>query len=130
MQVYLPDDLYEQVKVRGLPASAEIGGFLCRHSPGTGAPPSRDQFVGRSHHPSVRDDAGVRIVDCGSVGLNRRGLDRASFAFYDSSTGDVRLGEVTYPTDRLLREVEARGYPAECVDYYRRRSRASRRIAG
>jgi hypothetical protein len=116
--------------VRGLPASAEIGGFLCRHSPGTGAPPSRDQFVGRSHHPSVRDDAGVRIVDCGSVGLNRRGLDRASFAFYDSSTGDVRLGEVTYPTDRLLREVEARGYPAECVDYYRRRSRASRRIAG
>jgi hypothetical protein len=115
--------------IRGLPASAEIGAFLCRHSP-AGLPPSGNHFVGRSHDASARVTPAGRIVDCGSVGLNRRALDRASFAFYDASTGDVRLCDVSYPADRLLREVQSRGYPAACVDLYRRKLPPARRIAG
>ena len=118
------------VSIRALPVSAEIGGFLCRHSLGVGPPPERDHFVGHSHEPSLRDDAGVRVVDCGSVGLNRRGIDRAGFATYDSETGEIRFGEVFYSPGRLLNEVQSRGYPAACVDYYRRKIHASRRIAG
>jgi len=112
--------------IRALPDAAEIGGFLCRHSVDAGPPPARNHFVAQSPDASP----GARIVGCGSVGLNRRGIDRASFAFYDSGTEDVRLCEVSYPPGRLLREVEARGYPAACVDYYRRKIHAARRIAG
>jgi len=116
--------------IRGLPASVEIGPFLCRHSLAVGPPPSGNHFVGRSHDACARVSPAGRIVDCGSVGLNRRDLGRASFAFYDASTGDVRLCDVAYPPDRLLREVESRGYPAACVDYYRRKLPVARRVAG
>jgi hypothetical protein len=118
------------VSIRALPAEAEIGPFLCRHSLPAGPPPARDHFVGRSHDAGLRQGPGARVVDCGSIGLNRRDLSRASFAFYDSGTGEVRLGEAAYSPGRLLREMEARGYPSACVDYYRRRIHGPRRVAG
>jgi hypothetical protein len=116
--------------IRGLPSTAELGGFLCHHSLPGGTPPPRDHFVGRTHDASLREAGGIRVVDCGSVGMNRRGIDRASFAIFDSATGEIRLCEVGYSPEPLLLEVEARGYPAACVEYYRRKIRKARRIAG
>lgn len=114
--------------IRGLPKTAEAGEFLFQHSiggrrihPTTPFEPPRSCFIGHSHEPFVRQSGRVRLANCGSVGQNRKRLDRATFALYDSATGQVRLKEIPYPAERYLRELEARRYPAACLDYVERK---------
>lgn len=111
----------------GLPVEAAIGGYLCRHSFASGAGGNR--FAGRSHESSLREGPGERIVNVGSVGHNRRRLDVACWATYDTESGAVHLKEAAYDARRFLRELDARRYPAACLDYVRRKLAAARAAA-
>jgi hypothetical protein len=110
--------------VRDLPAESAIGGFRCRHA--AGPDPEGNWFVGRTHEPSLRETPRGRLVNVGSAGHNRRRLDAASFALYDSGTGAVTLKEIPYAAGRFLRELESRRYPAACLEYVRRKLASAR----
>ena len=113
----------------GLPQAVSVGDFQAQHTianlrlyPNTPIEVTGKYFVGHSHYQFRRDFPGGGIlVNCGSVGQNRRRIDRASYVVYDMSRGEIQLEERPYPLDRFLAELEARRYPEPCIHYYRRK---------
>ena len=58
----------------------------------SGSPPPRTTEVlvfGHTHKPWVRDYAGVRFVNCGSVGKPKDGDPRGAFAVLEEAAGEV-----------------------------------------
>lgn len=115
--------------IEGLPEWAVVGDFRAEHTiaglrlyANTPIEVTGKHFVGHSHYQFRRDfPGGGVLVNCGSVGQNRRRIDRASYAVYDLASGEIRLEERPYPLDRFLAELEARSYPEPCIHYFRRK---------
>jgi len=116
--------------LRDLPNFVKIADFNAQHTIGDlrlyADTPLLDvcgkHFIGHTHYQFRRDfPGGGVLVNCGSVGQNRRRIDRVSYAIYDTSTGEVRLEERPYRLDRFIDELRRRDYPSECVEYYLRK---------
>lgn len=78
----------------------------------------RNYMIGHTHHAFDVERSGYRLINCGSIGQNRRRLDRLNYALLDSNNAQVRLMEEEYPVHQLLTEMEHLGYPKSCLDYY------------
>jgi len=70
---------------------------------------------GHTHRPWVRDHAGVRFVNCGSVGKPKDGDPRGAFAVLTATPTEVRAGieRVAYDAEAVAAEVRAAGLPGE-----------------
>lgn len=115
--------------LRGLRQTTHVGAYRAQHTiadlriyPNTPMDVTGKHFVGHSHYQFRRDfPGGGTLVNCGSVGQNRRRIDLASYVVYDTQTEELRLEERPYPLDRFLAELDARNYPQPCIQYYRRK---------
>jgi predicted phosphodiesterase len=116
--------------VRDLPRSFELGGRTFTHTigehnqriyPDTTIEPDRDYVIGHSHHQFIVERGGKTIVNPGSLGQNRKRVDRMSYALLDTAGMRFELRESPYDFDRLAAEMRARDYPPACVDYYLRK---------
>jgi predicted phosphodiesterase len=112
--------------ISGLPESVAVGEFVGSHTidgrriyADTEVAIHHSYFIGHTHHQYEVRRSGWRIVNCGSVGQNRKRVDRAAYAIYDTGSGDVELREEPYDAARLMRELSARRYPPQCLEYYR-----------
>jgi predicted phosphodiesterase len=123
-----------EAAIRDLPNFVQVGDYGAQHTIGdlrlyVDTPlleVAGKHFIGHSHYQFRRDfPGGGVLVNCGSVGQNRRRIDLVSFAVYDTDSGSVRLHERPYPFDRFVEELRHRRYPSECVDYYLRKQRAA-----
>jgi predicted phosphodiesterase len=119
--------------LRDLPNFVKIADFGAQHTIGdlrlyADTPMlevSGKHFIGHTHYQFRRDfPGGGVLVNCGSVGQNRRRIDRVSYAIFDTSTGEVRLEERPYRLDRFIDEMRRRDYPSPCVEYYLRKQAA------
>lgn len=94
------DYIYPSITERGLAAKlgTERPGLL---------------VCGHSHIPFTRKIAGVRVVNCGSVGSPVDGDPRGSYALCEISGGKTRCQIVrfAYPVDSLLADLAARKTP-------------------
>ncbi|MEZ4312332.1 MAG: metallophosphoesterase family protein [Polyangiaceae bacterium] len=113
--------------ISSLPRAFEMGPYCFTHTigdnnqriyPDTQIEPDRNYVIGHSHHQFQIERAGKTIVNPGSLGQNRRRIDRMSYALLDTATFDFELRESPYDVDRLLNAMRERGYPQACVDYY------------
>jgi len=119
--------------LRDLPNFVKVGEFGAQHTiadlrlyPDTPLEVSGKHFVGHSHYQFRRDfPGGGVLVNCGSVGQNRRRIDLVNYATYDTSTDEVRLEERPYPLDVFIDELRTRDYPQPCIDYYLRKKAAA-----
>ncbi len=116
--------------VRDLPLRRELGPFTFTHTigehnqriyPDTAIEPDRDYVIGHSHHQFIIERAGKTIVNPGSLGQNRKRVDRMSYALLDTGGYRFELRESPYDFDRLVAEMRARDYPPACIDYYLRK---------
>ncbi len=116
--------------ITGRDESYELGPFTCTHTigehnqriyPDTTIEPDRDYVIGHSHHQFIVVRGGKTIVNPGSLGQNRKRVDRMSYALLDTDGFRFELRESAYDFDRLVGEMRARDYPAACVDYYLRK---------
>lgn len=122
-----------ETALRDLPNFVKIGEYNAQHTiadlrlyPDTPLEVNGKHFVGHSHYQFRRDfPGGGTLVNCGSVGQNRRRIDQVNYAVYDTATGAVRLEERPYPIDRFLDELKARAWPPECIAYYLRKRAAA-----
>jgi len=112
--------------IEGLPTESELGGFCCVHTIGnqriyqdTAIAIDRNYIIGHTHHAFDVVRSGYRIVNCGSIGQNRRDISRSSYALMDLDSGSVVLNECSYDVRKLMAEMERRGYGQNCLDYYR-----------
>jgi hypothetical protein len=116
----------------GLPNFVRVGDYGAQHTigdlrlyPDTPMLEVRGKhLVGHSHYQFRRDfpEGGV-LVNCGSVGQNRRRIDTINYAIHDTATGAMRLEERPYDIGQFLEELRRRHWPAECIAYYVRKLR-------
>ena len=118
--------------IAGLPQEHMLGTFLCTHTiqgarifPDTSIAVERDYMLGHSHHQFMIERSSHVIVNPGSVGQNRRCIDVAEYALYDSETRRIQLCEAQYSGDLFLSELRSRNYPQSCIEYYSRKPRRS-----
>ena len=119
--------------LRDLPNFVKVGEFGAQHTiadlrlyPDTPLEVAGKHFIGHSHYQFRRDfPGGGVLVNCGSVGQNRKRIDLVNYAIYDTSTGEVRLEERPYPLHTFISELRAREYPQPCIDYYLRKKAAA-----
>jgi predicted phosphodiesterase len=117
-------------RIAGLPKEWMLGTYRCVHTidnrnvyANTEIDVDSDIILGHSHQQFQIARCGHTIVNPGSVGQNRGCIDVVSYALFDTETSRVTLCEETYPVDLFLRELRARRYPEECVNYYARKQR-------
>ena len=111
--------------IENLPMEAAVGGFLCTHTldgrkiyKDTDVVPPSDCFIGHTHDAFHVQRHGRQVINPGSVGQNRKRLDMACYAVFDTVTRGVALEQVAYPVSVLLNEMRALDYPPECLSYY------------
>ena len=112
--------------ITGLPSKHEIGGFTCTHTidnkriyRDTSIEIDRNYVIGHTHHAFDITCSGHRIVNCGSVGQNRKDISRSSYALIDLEQGSISLKEFPYDVGKLIAEMERQGYGRDCLDYYK-----------
>lgn len=77
---------------------------------------------GHSHVPFSRSVAGVRILNCGSVGRPVDGDPRGSFGMVEIGEGDrilARIIRFAYPVEHITGDLESRRVPGAKPDEYR-----------
>jgi predicted phosphodiesterase len=111
--------------IENLQLEAALDGYLCTHTldgqriyKDTDVVPQSDCFIGHTHHAFDVVRHGRRVINPGSVGQNRKRLDMACYALFDTVTRDVALEQVTYPVRTLLNQMRALNYPPDCLAYY------------
>ena len=76
-------------------------------------------FTGHTHVPYVKKLEDTILVNPGSVGEPRDGDPRASFATFDTITGQVRLGRIEYDmteTREILKKLNFPSYSLFCLE--------------
>jgi predicted phosphodiesterase len=111
--------------IRDLPSEHRIGGFVCTHTimnmrifQDTKIDIDRDYVIGHTHHAFDVAQSGHRIVNCGSIGQNRKNLDISSYAILDLSNTEISLHRLKYDCEPLLKEMRQSKYPQDCLSYY------------
>ena len=79
------------------------------------AEPHSALVFGHTHKPWVHDYAGVRFINCGSVGKPKDGDPRGAFAVLTAAdaTVEATIERVAYDAEAVAREVAAAGLPEE-----------------
>lgn len=78
----------------------------------------RDYFVGHTHHQGVLHGNGRKVINCGSVGQNRKNFTRVSYATADTETGTWDLHQTPYDRSAFVEELRRHSYPEELIAYY------------
>lgn len=117
--------------IADLPAECRLGSFRCIHAlggqslyPDSAVELAGNVFVGHSHHQFVLERSGFRIANPGSVGQNRKWIDRVDYLLFDTETEAIQTCSVPYDVDAFLAELRRRGYPPQCLAYYANKPRA------
>jgi predicted phosphodiesterase len=112
--------------IKCLSTEYEIGEFTCTHTVDnkriyrdTSIEIDRNYVIGHTHHAFDISRSGHRIINCGSIGQNRKDVSRSSYALMDLELGSISLKEIPYDIGKLIAEMERRGYGRNCLDYYR-----------
>lgn len=112
--------------IRDLPVQHVIGGFTCTHTiedkriyAHTDIAIDRNYLIGHTHHGFDIIRTGHRLINCGSIGQNRRDLSRLSYAVIDLRDNSTTLHERSYDAGPLIAEMERRNYGPNCLGYYR-----------
>ncbi len=69
-------------------------------------------FTGHTHIPYVKKIRDKVLINPGSVGEPRDGDPRASYATFDTSTGQIELGRLEYEISNTWQALKELGYPS------------------
>jgi putative phosphoesterase len=105
-------------------------GFYCTHTieskyifHDTEVQLNENTMIGHSHQQYLREQNGFKLLNPGSVGQNRKYINLANYAMWDTDKNTFELKFLKYNVDLILSEMKARHYPPECIDYYHDKDR-------
>ncbi len=81
-------------------------------------------MIGHSHQQYLREEKGFRLLNPGSIGQNRKFINLANYAIWDTEKNSFDLRSLKYNVDLIISEMKALAYPQECIDYYNQKERA------
>ena len=115
----------ERERISAYAESARLGPFRCVHTlddrylfHDSEIEIDQDSIVGHSHQQYDVRRSGFRLANPGSVGQDRKLINRASYAIYDDESGTLEMASITFDIDLVINEMRARSYPQICIDYY------------
>jgi predicted phosphodiesterase len=74
--------------------------------------------IGHSHHQFTYQNNGFVLFNAGSVGQNRKYINICNYLIHTPEHG-ITMEQLAYPVEILIDEMRSRGYPQQCIDYYR-----------
>lgn len=80
-------------------------------------------FIGHSHHQFHKVINHRDLYNVGSVGQNRKYINLISYAVFYPELRETELKNIVYDEQTIIREMKARQYPSECIDYYENKPR-------
>lgn len=118
-------------QISNLPRTLECCGYTFVHTikdkniyPDSEICLDRDYVVGHSHHQFKIQNNGFVLYNAGSVGQNRRHINVINYLIIHSEKRDVEMKSLFYDEMCVIKEMQKRGYPRECIDYYNDKQRA------
>lgn len=83
----------------------------------------KNYIIGHSHYQFSLRFNGFVLMNAGSVGQNREYINVINYLIYDTEKNRVYKKGFSYNIDLVIREMERKRYPKECLDYYRKKPR-------
>ncbi len=80
-------------------------------------------MIGHSHHQFVYQNSGYTLWNAGSVGQNRKYINKADYLVWDMGTNKIELKSTVFDIDMVITEMKKRNYPQLCLDYYLKKGR-------
>ena len=80
-------------------------------------------IIGHSHQQYSREINGFILINPGSIGQNRKYINVANYAIWNTETNTFDLRHLTFDVDLVIKEMKIREYPQECIDYYKNKKR-------
>ena len=103
-----------------------LGNYTCTHTiknsyiyPDTTVTLDGNYIIGHSHHQFIYHNNGFTLYNAGSAGQNRKYINAANYLVYYADEERIELKETIFDINLLVKEMEARNYPAECIAYYK-----------
>ena len=84
---------------------------------------NKNYIIGHSHQQYEIYRNGYKLINPGSVGQNRQFINEINFLIYDTEQQQIDFRSILYDVDIVIKEMEKRGYPELCVDYYHNKRR-------
>jgi predicted phosphodiesterase len=108
-----------------IPKSSPFERFTCTHTlenrniyPDSKVEVQENYLIGHSHHQYILNSNIYKVINPGSVGQNRREIDKVDFAIYDHSDSSFEFYSLTYDVDLFIQQLRDFGYSDLCVNYY------------
>lgn len=105
--------------------SCQLDSFLCQHTledrylfHDSPIDLVQDCMIGHSHQQYLVERGGFRLLNPGSLGQDRKYINRANYAIYESSSGKIELKSFLFDVGIVYREMKRKKYPQICLDYY------------
>ncbi len=80
---------------------------------------SCNYIIGHSHYQFDRFKGNRRLINTGSVGQNRKEINKAQYIIYDNKLGLVQLKSFNYNYELVLEQMKSENYPEICINYYK-----------
>lgn len=117
-------------KIKGLKPQYLLNSFTFQHTidekniyPDTVLSLDKNYFIGHSHHQFKIEQPPFVLYNPGSVGQNRKYINVINYLILETDSMKVELRSITYDEQLIIREMEARGYPRGCIEYYDNKER-------
>jgi predicted phosphodiesterase len=103
----------------------DVEDFRCVHTildkyifPDTEVEVDRSYFIGHSHAQFIKESAGHRLVNVGSVGQDRRTIHLANYGTFDTESKEIQLRQIPHNIQLSIQKMKELRYPQPCIDYY------------
>ncbi len=111
--------------------SIRIGSFLCTHTienkyifDDTDIIISENYVIGHSHQQYSVARGKHSLINPGSLGQDRKYINRACYGVYNHESDAFQLKNFTYDIEIVISEMKARRYPQICVEYYQNKEQS------
>ena len=107
-----------------------IGSYHCVHTIAdkyifhdTDVALDKNYLIGHSHQQYAVSRGEYSLINPGSLGQDRRYINRANYGVYDHETDSFKLKSFAYDIDIVVSEMKNQKYPQICLDYYQNKER-------
>jgi len=112
-------------RIANLPVRARLGPFECVHTiddrtiyADTAVEINQNYLIGHTHHQYAIERSRFAILNPGSIGQNRKWIDRVDYMLFDTDSGGWMFHSEPYNFELFFAELRARRYPEACLAYY------------
>jgi predicted phosphodiesterase len=81
----------------------------------------RNIVIGHSHQQFDKVLNGFRLVNPGSLGQNRRYINKCEYMIFDLEKNTFESRNFIYNHTILIQEMKSRNYPTICIEYYQKK---------